>query len=137
MSKRPPFSSTEGKNSFFKSIRDNKASNFWKMHCATREEGLDFYSEEFRDLVTGMLLTKPVQRITLSDVKNHPWFKKEVIDKKEIIERFSERQARIEQAMTEDIQGDLEVSLGFDGIQASVHRGVDDEDNVIVRKLFL
>lgn len=49
-----------------------KSDIFWKAHC--KGKGKDFFSEEFKDLVTKMLSLDPNARPTMSDVQSHAWF---------------------------------------------------------------
>ena len=36
----------------------------------------DFISSEVKDLINRMLQPNPVKRISIKEIKNHPWYKK-------------------------------------------------------------
>jgi len=40
----------------------NKSEVFWKAHSKTKPNGKDFFSKEFKELVTSMLALDPNQR---------------------------------------------------------------------------
>ena len=41
----------------------------------------DFFSKEFKDLLTGLLDYNPARRLTIPQIKEHPFFKKVDWDK--------------------------------------------------------
>jgi serine/threonine protein kinase len=125
---RPPFPSTLGTNSFLKAIKDNKIKSFWKMHTKGKAEGIEHYSEDLIHLISGMLQVEPVHRISISEIKQHPWFKGELPSKAEITENLDKRQQLVLDA---GIMGGLVVpadSIDPDEIAQNAHRGLDDSD---------
>jgi serine/threonine protein kinase len=49
----------------------NRADLFWKAHSKNKPEG--FFSEEFKTLITSMLQFDPSHRLSMTEVKAHPW----------------------------------------------------------------
>ncbi|CAI2367380.1 unnamed protein product [Moneuplotes crassus] len=131
VSKRPPFRSTENPDSYFKAIRANKMENFWKMHCTTRELKLDFYTKEFRDLITGMFQPNPIHRISLADVKAHPWFEGELPTNDEIIHSLSSRQEIIQGSMTGEEVKISDSHQSLDELCREVHRGISEDNEEV------
>jgi hypothetical protein len=40
----------------------NKSEVFWKAHCKTKPNGKEFFSKEFKELITSMMALDPNQR---------------------------------------------------------------------------
>ena len=59
--------------------RKNKI--FWKAHSRGRPGFLNFFSDEFKDLIIKMLQFKPQKRLTLEDIKKHAWYKGKISTK--------------------------------------------------------
>jgi serine/threonine protein kinase len=136
VSNMPPFPSTQGNNSFFKTIKDNKFQSFWRMHTTSRTEGPEYYSDEFVNLVTGMLQVDPIHRFSISEIKQHPWYKGEVPSQIEIKENLDKRQQLV---LNAGIIGGLEIptdSLDPDSREQNISRGGDDSDVSIFSKIF-
>lgn len=53
ITKEPPFYQAKRSDSLYKLIAVNKIDAFWSMH--SRERPDDFFSKDFKDLITGML----------------------------------------------------------------------------------
>jgi serine/threonine protein kinase len=52
----PPFNTAEmDKDPFYKAIANNKSKSFWRVHSKNKPNGANYFSEEFKDLVTSML----------------------------------------------------------------------------------
>ena len=47
------------------------SADFWRIHEANKPP--DYYSEDFKDLITSMLQFNPNQRLTIADIIGHPW----------------------------------------------------------------
>mmetsp|Transcript_206 Transcript_206/g.251 ORF Transcript_206/g.251 Transcript_206/m.251 type:complete len:189 (+) Transcript_206:211-777(+) len=89
---------------------------------------MEFYSKEVRDLITGMIQVNPIHRISLTEIKQHEWFKGEVSTHEEIKENFAQRQKLIEESMP---SGELETVDGttdLDEMELGTFRSIDDED---------
>lgn len=71
ITQHPPFSRAEPSDPFYRLICGNRADLFWKAHSKNKPEG--FFSEEFMHLITCMLQYDPTHRLSMADVKAHPW----------------------------------------------------------------
>ena len=70
----PPFSKAEPNDPFYRLICGNRADLFWKAHSRNKPNGADFFSEDFKSLITAMLQFEPTHRLSMAEVKAHPWF---------------------------------------------------------------
>ena len=67
----PPFRHAIKSDNVYKTLMDNKNDIFWKFHSRGKDE--NFYSPEFKALVTSMLQHNPSHRLNMTDIIGHPW----------------------------------------------------------------
>jgi len=92
----PPFCKAEPSDPFYRYLCANRDDMFWKTHAKNKPEGMAFFSEEFKSLVTAMLQYDPTHRLTLAEVKTHPWVTGPVATLEEIQHEFAARKAKID-----------------------------------------
>ena len=68
---RPPFTQAQPNDPLYRCIVANRVDIFWKRQ--TKENGENFCSEEFKDLMNCMWQLDPIQRPTISEVLYHKW----------------------------------------------------------------
>lgn len=51
----PPFTKAVPEDPFYKLICANRADLFWRAHSKNKPNGAEFFSEEFKNLITSML----------------------------------------------------------------------------------
>lgn len=73
VTQHPPFSKAVPDDPFYRLICANRADLFWKAHAKNKTGGLAFFSEEFMNLITSMLQLDPTHRLSMAEVKAHPW----------------------------------------------------------------
>ena len=69
----PPFGRATEDDRYFQLLATNRSDLFWKAHSQSAQKGPNFYSEEFKDLITCMLQFHPHQRLCIADIVGHPW----------------------------------------------------------------
>jgi serine/threonine protein kinase len=70
----PPFTKAVPEDPFYRLLCANRADLFWKAHSKNKPNGADFFSEDFKNLITSMLQFDPTHRPSLAEVKSHPWY---------------------------------------------------------------
>lgn len=80
----PPFTRGEPSDPFYKFICANRADIFWKAHSNNKPGGAAFFSDSFKDMITSMLAFDPANRLTMAQVKAHPWYNGDVATIEEI-----------------------------------------------------
>lgn len=70
----PPFTRAEPSDPFYRLLCANRVDLFWKAHSKNKPNGAEFFSEDFKSLITAMLAFDPSQRPSMEEVKAHPWF---------------------------------------------------------------
>lgn len=73
LSQRPPFNSPKPDDPHYRLLAADRADLFWKAHDEA-EGGQSIYSNEFKDLFEKMTKLNPAQRITMDELKQHPWY---------------------------------------------------------------
>ena len=61
----PPFGQATPKDAHYKALAMGKEASFWKAHSRTKKGGENFFSQDFRDLMQGMMQLDPNQRWTM------------------------------------------------------------------------
>jgi 5'-AMP-activated protein kinase, catalytic alpha subunit len=74
VTQHPPFTRAEPNDPFYRLLCANRQDLFWKAHSKNKENGLEFFSEDFRNLITSMLQFDPSHRLSMAEVRAHPWF---------------------------------------------------------------
>lgn len=97
-SERAPFIRADPKYAHFKWLVENKSKKFWKLHTIDREKKAEFYSKELKDLIRAMLDPNPLFRLSISEIKSHPWYTGKLPSNKEIKAEFEQRLSLIEDA---------------------------------------
>jgi len=133
----PPFVQAIPSNDHYKTIYGNRPDLLWKIHGQNKPEGSNFISEELKSLLSSLWQYDPVRRLSISEVKNHPWFNGEIATKEEVQEEFKHRFERIEEQNMQVDQPLTEVDVDMELVNGhSAHRGIgdsDDEDHEISR----
>lgn len=95
MSQNPPFSRAVMSDPYYSQLA-NGNQRFWDIH--SRNKPTDFYSNEFRSLIQNMLALDPAQRLSISEIRAHPWFNQPCSSSEEIYLELSGRRQRINEA---------------------------------------
>ena len=91
----PPFSRADPRDDFYKFICTNQHEGFWKSHLKHKPSP-QFFSENFKNLMNSMLAFDPTQRLSLSEIKAHPWFNGPVTNHEQIFKMFIERKQKVD-----------------------------------------
>lgn len=128
VAQHPPFNKASPKDPHYKTISANRLDLFWKLHSRNKPSGLDFFSPEFRDLISQMLSFDPVQRPSLAEVKASDWYNGPCPTYEQIKEEFSQRKATLDaENMQEDQAFPSEEVDPNVFNRRTVHRGVGGE----------
>ncbi len=128
VAQHPPFNKASPKDPHYKTISANRLDLFWKLHSRNKPGGMEFFSPEFRDLISIMLSFDPVQRPSLSEIKAHEWFKGTTPSYEQIKEEFTNRKDKLDQANIQEEEAfpteEVDPSVFT---RRTVHRGVGGE----------
>jgi len=68
-SQNPPFTKAIPNDPYYR-LLSAKDERFWQLHSRNKAPG--YYTPEFKDLLTRMLAFEPSERMTISQIKEHP-----------------------------------------------------------------
>mmetsp|Transcript_10013 Transcript_10013/g.11255 ORF Transcript_10013/g.11255 Transcript_10013/m.11255 type:complete len:256 (+) Transcript_10013:307-1074(+) len=129
VAQHPPFVKPDPKDRHYNAICANRDDLFWKWHTKSKSEGIDFFSESFRNLISQMLSLDPVSRPSLAEIRSHEWYNLPVPSKEEVIEELKSRRTQIDKAKLK-----LEETKNTDSPDPNVfiknvnHRDLDNPD---------
>jgi len=66
----PPFQKPNMSDWWFNKLATNKHALFWQAHSRSA-----YFSEQTKDFINKILNPDPLKRITIADMKKHPWWK--------------------------------------------------------------
>ena len=78
-----PFYKAHKSDPYFKAFsKEKKRHKFWKAFAKNRPK--DFIDEDFKDLMVNFFEIDPDLRISLAEIKQHPWFLRKVASKEKV-----------------------------------------------------
>jgi serine/threonine protein kinase len=105
-----------------------RCDHFWKKHIETFTNGKETYSDEWYDFINRMLQYLPQDRMTIAEIKEHPWYTKPIPSESEVLKEFESRYNRIHSATgSGDLPSEVDQSIYTDSKHA--HRGEDDGED--------
>ena len=94
-SHNPPFAKADRNDPFYRMLL-NQEDRFWSAHSRNKPAG--HYTPEFKDLLKRMLLIDPQQRITIEQIKEHPWYNGAVSSAEDILNEVTARRDKVQEA---------------------------------------
>jgi len=109
----PPFEQAHYSDRWFRPLTKSNpgpdTAKFWKNHvgCSISDDA------DCKDLLQRMLCAKPADRITIKEMKAHPWFTAKHLEGKELIRALRQRHREMEAKRRRDARKikDLQVSI--------------------------
>lgn len=114
VSGNPPFIKADPKSDgHYKLLCINRSDAFWEAHERNKpkEAGQNFYSDDFRNLLSAMFALDPAVRPTLSEIKAHAWYKGETVKLNDIQEEFRNRKINVDAKVQRQRQAKKEQKL--------------------------
>lgn len=78
----------------YKVLAAKQYSIFWGAHGKRKPAG--FFTESFKDLINKMLALKPEDRLNIEGIKNHEWYKGDVLLLNDLHDDFVQRKKTID-----------------------------------------
>ena len=89
LTKEIPFASRNSRDNIYRAIHCHRVESFWKIQ-SSRNLGVEF-SEDLKDFITSLFEFKAPLRLSLSEIKFHPWFLGDVPSHEEVLAEMSGR----------------------------------------------
>jgi len=111
----PPFEQAHVSDNWFKPLAKGDFEKFWKAHraCPIANDA------KVKDLLQKMLMFDPKKRITIGDVKKHPWYNDKILEGKDLIRALRDRHKEMEtkrrkdSRKIKDLQQSIKVNRSF------------------------
>ena len=96
------------KDSFYKYFFTNNSQEYWQIVKSYMAKKVDL-NEDFKGLISAMLAVDPVQRPSMAEIKEHPWYTGPVATSVEAFKDLSQRKVKVEQEVEKQrLQKELE-----------------------------
>lgn len=107
----PPFEKAGTNDRMYRFFSQNQQDAFWARHESNKPAiaGQPFYSAELKNLINGMLAYDPAVRLTIAEIKAHPWYNGLTTPAIEIKEDFSTRKAKVDERLLKEKQRKEEI----------------------------
>lgn len=125
VTKNKPFLKASPSDDYYKQLLSNRSDRFWAIHL--RPFGDDFLSEEIKDLLLGLFESNPARRLSISEIKAHPWYKGKVRSHDKIKKEFKKRKALIKEHLKN--AEEEKVEYDSDIFTTNVARGIGIEED--------
>ncbi len=107
-----PYHLATSMDSLYDKIFKKQYDKFWAFH--TKSKNSDFNpSPEFRDMFQRLVDPNPATRITISEIKTHPWFNSQSVTKEEFLHFFSSRKLQTQSSIDIQVQNVSQVIQKF------------------------
>ena len=120
----PPFVSASIEDQYYKCVIANRLDKFWKSHGQQKEEGTRYYGPDFMSFISGLIQFDQCARLTLPEIRAHPWFNGPIPTREEIEEEFAQRKEMLNQ--TSDAACP-EADVNIFEVAGAAHKGEDDD----------
>lgn len=70
-----PFAAAKSDDRHYQFFWQDRHEEFWKHHEKLKKQPKQFYSKDFRDLIEQMLAPDGKRRLTIQEIKMHPWYR--------------------------------------------------------------
>ena len=81
----------EKNDPYYKFFIEKNEKQFWDKFIKENHLNLDYFSPCFIDLLNRMLAYDSKQRITISEIKQHPWFLTDILTMDQLREEMEKR----------------------------------------------
>jgi len=98
----PPFEKAVPGDPYYKVLAAKNYNVFWGAH--SKRKPAEFFSDSFKDLMNRMLALKAEERLDINGIKDHAWYKGEVLMLNDLNADFTERK-RVIAAKKEEERG--------------------------------
>jgi serine/threonine protein kinase len=88
----PPFQKPAESDWWFNKLANNKHALFWQAHSRSA-----YFSDQTKDFINKILEPVPAKRISIADMKKHPWFKGPTVTPAALIAELQRRKNTVDQ----------------------------------------
>lgn len=105
----PPFKTATASDPWYGYIAKGNYEKFWEIQEKKKpkerfmkDSQTQFFQPDFRDIVSKMLDCDPTKRITIEEIKEHPWYKGLVVTNEELATEFNAYKSLIDKVLEKE-----------------------------------
>ena len=99
MKKIKPFQKADVFDPIYSNMINQEQHKFWEIHSSQNEAE---FSEEYKDLINQLLAYQPTHRLSISEIKQHPWYNGPMWSSVDIKKIFKQRKEELRQSQMAD-----------------------------------
>jgi serine/threonine protein kinase len=88
----PPFQKPNNADWWFNKLNNNKHALFWQAHSRSA-----YFSDQTKDFINKILNPDPTKRISIADMKKHPWWKGPTVTPAALVAELQRRKSTVDQ----------------------------------------
>jgi len=88
----PPFQKPNNSDWWFNKLNNNKHALFWQAHSRSA-----YFSDQTKDFINKILNPDPTKRISIADMKKHPWWKGPTVTNQALVAELERRKKTVDQ----------------------------------------
>jgi len=123
----PPFMKADKIEYYYKYIFNKKWETFWKIHQGSKPTP-NFFSDDFKSLIQYMLAYNSSERLTIQQIKEHPWYNGPVATYEEIKEEFTKRKEMNDLQKKQEEAEKRSMTASKRRAYEKAHRGISDTE---------
>jgi len=93
----PPFQKPETSDWWFNKLMNGKHALFWQAHSRSA-----YFSDQTKDFINKILNPDPEKRISIADMKKHPWWKGATITNVALVSELNRRKNTVDQVKSKE-----------------------------------
>jgi len=116
----PPFEQAQKSDRWFRPLAKGEYDKFWELHASCPISN----DPEAKDLLQNMLAYNPKHRMSVADIKRHPWFNGKYLEGKDLVRALRNRYRQMEQKRRKDakklkdLQNSITRSVEIEGLDS-------------------
>jgi serine/threonine protein kinase len=124
VTKNRPFMKATSNDDFYKHLVSNRPDKFWAIHVKPFDD--DFFSKDIKDLLQGLFQNDPIRRLSISEIKAHPWYNGEMPTFEQIKKEFKKRKVSLKEQLLDAEEEKVDYDTNI--FETNVARGIGVEE---------
>jgi len=120
----PPFQKPDSTDWWFNKLQSGKHALFWQAHSRSA-----YFSDQTKDFINKILNPDPEKRISIADMKKHPWWNGTTITNVALISELNRRKNTVDSVKSKEKEKKKKEKEKSSALEGSVHRALGDESS--------
>jgi len=120
----PPFQKPDSSDWWFNKLMNGKHALFWQAHSRSA-----YFSDQTKDFINKILNPDPEKRISIADMKKHPWWKGATITNVALVTELNRRKNTVDSFKSKEKERKKKEKEKASALESSVHRAIGDSES--------